>query len=75
MKCFDTDKIHANPIFRWTSISLRAGSTRAEMRGYILHAGNSITRALHRPRVSIGGDCNISKMQNKLKMYAEKKQI
>ena len=75
MICFDTDKVHANAIFRWTSISLRAGSKRAEMRGCILRAGNSITRALRRLQVSIGGDCNISKMQKKLKVYAEKKQV
>ena len=29
--------------------------------------GNSITRGLQRPRVSIGGDCQINKMLNKLK--------
>ena len=47
--------------------SLRAGSPCAEMRACNNHGGNSITRGLQRPRVPIGGDCQINKMQNKLK--------
>ena len=44
--------------------SLPAGSPRAEMSAN--HGGNSITRAW-RPRVPIGGHCQINKMLNKLK--------
>ena len=52
-----------------------AGSPRAEMRACNNHGGNSITRGLQRPRVPIGGDCQINKTQNKLKKYAEEQQI
>ena len=48
--------------------SLRAGSPLTETRACNNHDGsNSITRGLQRPRVSIGGDCQINKMLNKLK--------
>ena len=51
----------------YDQFSLRAGSPCAEMKACNNRGGNSITRGNQRPQVPLGGDCQINKMQNKLK--------